>query len=118
MLFRSETNAQKKYTKKLVAQILNRSIRCVVATVPAIKLGANLNPLNLLHLTQPVGDRHDLEQLVGRIRRRDEQGIKKSTGLVLYQDAKVPYLNNVYARVVVPVLRKLKVPGYENVYVG
>lgn len=111
-----ETNAKKQYSEALVQSVLSGSVRCLVASKEVVKLGANLNPLNVLHCALPIGSASDLEQLVGRIRRK----WKGKTGcrLVWYHDVKVPYLNSKYKRVLIPVLRKLKVPGWANVYVA
>lgn len=109
------TNVDRTYTKKLVRGILNRDIRCVVATIPAVKLGANLNPLSRLHLTMPVNE-DTLEQLIGRIRRRADK--KEDCGLIYYLDRHVHYLFHAFNRKATPVFRKLKVPGYQNVYIG
>lgn len=117
-LLTGETNANRKYTESLIRTVFSRQVRCVVAVSAAIKLGANLNPLDRLHVAMPVGDKDDLEQLVGRIRRRSDDNIKKDAAMVYYRDTKVGYLNNVYARVVVPMCRKLKVKGYENLFLA
>lgn len=115
-LLTGETNAKRQYSEALVQSILSGSVRCLVASKEVVKLGANLNPLNVLHCALPIGSASDLEQLVGRIRRK----WKGKTGcrLVWYHDTRVPYLNSKYKRVLIPVLRKLKVPGWANVYVA
>jgi superfamily II DNA or RNA helicase len=107
-----ETNADRFYTEKLVECICNKSVRCVVATNEAVKIGANLPPLEVLHVCMPVVQRHNLEQLIGRIRRRYKD--KKVCELVYYEDIAVRYLSNVFRRSVMSVLRKLRVPGYTN----
>jgi hypothetical protein len=93
--------------------ILDGDVRCLVATIPAIKLGANLNPLSSLHLAMPI-DSDGLEQLIGRVRRRAEK--KSSCGLVYYFDTRVPYLKRFFYNKATPVFRKLRVPGYANTF--
>ena len=82
----------------------------------AIMLGTNMNPLDRLHIAMPLGQRNNVEQLIGRIRRKTDDGSKSDCGLIYYLDREVTYLFNVYKRAVVPTLRKLRVPGYENVF--
>jgi len=115
-LLTGETNTHKTYTESLIQAIMNRTVRCVVASKEVIKLGANLNPLNVLHCALPIGSASDLEQLVGRIRRKWEG--KTGCRLVWYYDSKVPYMGSKYKRVLIPTLRKLKVPGYTDLYVA
>lgn len=110
-----DTNADRFYTEKLVEAVSNGDVRCVIATT-AIKLGANIPALSSLHLATPVANTTDLEQLIGRIRRKSpgKQGCK----VVYYQDLQVPYLSNLFKRIAVPVFRKLRVPEYANRYVA
>ncbi len=110
-----ETNTDKKYTEKTLKDIFAREVQCVVATIQAVKLGANLNPLDQLHLAMPVANKKDLEQLIGRIRRKWEG--KKDCAVYYYLDINMPYLNHLYGRVGCPVFRKLKVAKYQNLYV-
>jgi len=111
-----ETNTNRKYTEKLVQQIFSGEVRCVVASIQAIKLGANLNPLDQLHLGMPVANKKDLEQLIGRVRRRWKN--KTDCAVYYYFDQQVPYLKNLYGRIGVPVFRKMKVPSYQNLVVA
>lgn len=115
-LLTGSTNQNKQYTEGLIQGILAGTIRCVVASKEVVKLGANLNPLDVLHCALPIGSASDLEQLVGRIRRKYPG--KKGCRLVWYHDVNVPYLQRKYKSVLIPVLRKLKVPGYERIYVA
>lgn len=107
------TNTNKRYTESLIRAILSRKVRMLIATIAAIKTGANFNPLSHLHLAWPC-NRQDLEQLIGRIRRRDAS--KKGIRLIYYQDKFVPWLFRRYVTNATEVFRKLKVKGYENLY--
>lgn len=108
-----ETNADRDYTDKVYEGVLSRKIRCVVAT-DAVKLGANLNPLSVLHLVTPMAQGHNLEQLIGRIRRQSPG--KKTCRIMYYYDLNVPYLKRLFSKVAVPVFRRLKVPDYVSYY--
>lgn len=110
-----ETNTGKKYSAKLREDIFSRKCRCVVATRQAVMRGANLNPLDVLHLTMPT-NKHDLEQTIGRIRRKHPG--KKTCRVVYYLDKRTPYLFNVFKREAISCFRKLRVPRYENVFVA
>jgi superfamily II DNA or RNA helicase len=107
-----ETNADRIYTEKLVEAVLNRNSRMLSATSAAIMRGANLNPLSCLILAMPVNSKN-LEQLIGRIRRRAKG--KKSVKLIYVLDDKVIYLKRVFFKSM-SVFRKMHVPGYENKY--
>lgn len=113
-LLTGETNGSKEYTDKLVADTLSGKNHCIVATSAAIKRGANLNTLDVLHLLMPQNNT-DLEQLIGRIRRRAEG--KNTCILRYYLDSQTAYLNNAFKRNVT-VFRKLKVPRYKNVFIA
>jgi superfamily II DNA or RNA helicase len=115
-LLTGSTNANKFYTEKLVDAVLSKNCRMLITTEPVIRRGANLNPLSTLHLAMPVVSAHNLEQLIGRIRRR---AIGKETcRLVYYLDQSVPYLRRVFYMKAMSVFRKLKVPGWENKYIA
>lgn len=111
-LLTGETNADREYTKKLIKGIFSRSIRCVVATLQAIKRGANLNPLDRLHLVMPPANQRDLEQVIGRIRRKADG--KDDCILTYYRDVQVDYLRFLYRRAAIPVFQKLKVKRFEE----
>jgi superfamily II DNA or RNA helicase len=111
-----ETNADEFYTDKLVRMVLAGKLKCIVATMAAIKRGANLNPLAALHLAMPTASQKNLEQLVGRIRRRATD--KVDCKLVYYLDLKMPYLFSLYKRKAIPTFRRLRVPAFSNVFVA
>lgn len=109
------SNTKKRYTESLTRAILNRNVRMVVATIQAIKLGANLNPLNRLHVAYPP-NRLDLEQLIGRIRRRDK--LKKDNAVVYYLDKRVQWLRNRYIQKAIPVFREQGAEGFVDLFVA
>ena len=98
----------------LVAAILSRKSRMIIASEQIIRLGANLNPLDRLHIATPIASKTNLEQLIGRIRRKDKSATscKKDCGVRYYLDCQVSYLNRLYARTFLPVCRKLKVADF------
>ncbi len=110
------SNTNKFYTDKLIASIMNRNCRCIVASTQAIKLGANLNPLDRLHVFGPVLNPDDLEQLIGRIRRKHPG--KKDAQLTYYHDIQCPYLHRKFKSVFFQTMRKLRVPRFVNLYVA
>lgn len=98
--------------KLIVPRIKARKSRCVVATIDAIKRGANINPLNRLHICWPVMNATDVEQIVGRIRRKHPS--KYDCVVHTYIDEKCSYLGSKYKKAFIPVFRKLKVPRFQN----
>jgi superfamily II DNA or RNA helicase len=111
-----DTNTNKFYTDKLLGMVSDRKVTCLVATAQAIKTGANIPNLDRLHIAMPPANKNDWEQLAGRIRRRAEG--KTSATITYYYDAKVAYVVNLYKRVIIPVFRRMKVPGYEDLFVA
>lgn len=111
-----DTNANRAYTKRLIAAINKREVTCVVATIQAIKVGANIPALDSLHIAIPPANKRDFEQLIGRIRRKAEG--KDSALVTYYSDLRVGYMMHLYRKVVVPTFRKLKLPGFQNMYVA
>lgn len=111
-----ETNTDKLYTEKLVEAVLNGHCRCLVATTQAIKLGANLNPLDRLHLAIPPSNKEDAEQLVGRIRRKAQN--KKDAKLVWYHDLQCLYWHSKFKKIFYPLMRTLRVPRFMDMFVA
>ena len=110
-----ETNLDREATDKLVRRIFKGKVKVVVASAKAVMRGANLNPLSAIHLTMPF-NRKDLEQLLGRIRRKHEG--KTMARVRYYVDKKVGYLHSQYKNNAVPVFRKMKIKNFENLYLG
>jgi superfamily II DNA or RNA helicase len=110
-----ETNVDRIYSEKLIEGVLNGNCRMLVATMQAIKRGANLNPLSVLILAMPVNKR-DLEQLIGRIRRRARD--KHTVRLIYILDELVQYLGRLYYTKAISVFRKLCVPAFVRHKVG
>jgi len=111
-----ETNTDKFYTSKLLAMVKSRQVTCIIATMQAIKVGANLPTLDSLHIAMPPANMRDLEQLIGRIRRKTTG--KNEATVTYYYDNKMPYLMRLFRKIVIPTFRKLKIAGYENMYAG
>lgn len=111
-----ETNSDRIYTEKLVHKVLSGHVNCVIATTQAVKRGANLNPLAVLHIAMPSAKKNDIEQVIGRIRRKAKG--KTECRVVYYLDVHSSYLLNVYKRYAVPVFRRLKVPEFDNTFVA
>lgn len=109
-----ETNTDRAYTRSLLQMLSKRKLRCVVATNAAVKLGANIPVLDSLHLAMPVVRKHIIEQLLGRIRRRETN--KTRCTVTYYMDRHVPYLFRLFYRQYVPVFRKMKIGKYANTY--
>jgi hypothetical protein len=115
-LLTGETNTNRVYTEKLVEQVCDRKVRCVVATAQAVMLGANLNPMDRLHLAMPLRKKRNLEQLIGRIRRKAQD--KDDCQLTYYVDRNVRYLFNTFKDKAIPVFRKLRVERFLNRFVA
>lgn len=115
-LLTGETNANKFYTQNLIEGVLRGTVRGVLASQNAVKLGANINPLDRLHIAIPPSNPTDVEQLVGRIRRKAPG---KVDALVRYYlDDKCAYLSRRYRKAFVPVMRKLHVPKFLNLWIA
>lgn len=110
------TNTNKFYTDKLMKLLASRKITFLVATMQAIKIGANIPVLDSLHLAMMPANQRDLEQLFGRIRRKAKG--KEEAVITYYYDRYVGYMAHLFKKIAVPVFRKLKLPGWENVYVS
>jgi superfamily II DNA or RNA helicase len=110
------TNSSKKHTRKLMDAIIARKTRCQVGTVSAVKEGANVPVWDCLHITMPIAAPGNLEQLLGRIRRKAEG--KKTAVVTYYLDIKVPYALGILKRTVIPVFRQMKIPGYQNLFIA
>ena len=111
-----DTNADKFYTSRLLGFIKSRRVTCIVATAAAIQTGANIPALDSVHLAMPIANRRNLEQLLGRIRRKAEG--KNEATLTYYFDEKVGYALHLFRKIMVPVFRKMKIKGYENLYIA
>lgn len=113
-LLTGETNQTR--TSAVMIELINKKdIRCVVATDQLISTGANMPPLERLHITVPIVDDLKLTQLLGRMRRKFPG--KKSARVRYYKDHKVPYLMGVYKRSAVPVFRAMEILPYTNLFI-
>lgn len=100
----------------LLEMVNKKDIRCIVATDALISTGANMPPLERLHITVPIVDDLKLTQLLGRLRRKYPG--KKSARIRYYKDVRVPYLVGVYKRTAVPVFRSLEIKPYTNLFIS
>jgi superfamily II DNA or RNA helicase len=107
-------NSRRTKQKEVLDQIMSRKCRCVLATKAAIKLGANINPLDRLHIAVPT-NKGDMEQLIGRIRRKHPS--KKDAVLTVYRDVDW-FLSRKLVSNFYPVMRKLQVARYANAFVA
>lgn len=106
------TNSNRGYTTRLLDAVASRKVTCLVGTLRAIVIGANLPELDSVHVAMPPANKRDLLQLVGRVRRRT--ATKTDAMLTYYLDNKVGYLIHLYKKIAIPSFRELKVPGFEN----
>lgn len=115
-LLTGETNTNTFYTQNLIEGVFKRTVRGVLASTQAVKLGANLNPLDRLHIVIPPSNCTDVEQLAGRIRRKHEG--KKDAVIRYYLDVRCSYLYSRFKRAFVPTMRKLHVPRYADMWIA
>jgi superfamily II DNA or RNA helicase len=84
----------RKANERLVDMILSTDVRCLVATQQCVTRGANINPLDRIHITTPIRSQRVLEQLVGRIRRTHPS--KDDAQIRYYLDVNSGLLQNVF----------------------
>jgi superfamily II DNA or RNA helicase len=99
-----------KIVADLTLKIRERKIRCAVATLSFVKTGTSLPPLNRLVITTPIGGEQDLEQLIGRIRRKCEG--KTDAKIVHIVDEKIPLCWRHYHKKAVPFYTKLGIKKF------
>lgn len=109
------TNADKSYTRLLLRHLSQRHVRCVVATIQAVKTGANIRALDSMHIAMPPASIDALDQLVGRLRRKFDSR-KTKISLTWYYDQHVGYLTHLFKKTALPLFRKMKVPGFDKIY--
>lgn len=109
-----ETNKSRFYNLKLRKAVADGKVTMIVASLMAFQQGANVPKLDCLHLAIPPANPGGLEQIIGRIRRKAEG--KTEAIIRYYYDRKVGYLAGVFRRVALPVFRKMKIPGWTNVF--
>lgn len=95
-LITGESNADHSGAKRLRKQILERRVRTVVATYQAVGIATNLNPLDRLHVMMPIKNLADIEQAIGRIRRKAPG--KYDALVYYYYDHQVSYLRRAYEK--------------------
>jgi len=107
----------RKKVEKYENMLRERKLRCVVATMQLIKSGASIPPLNRLFITTTVGGEQDLEQVVGRIRRKAEK--KKDAKIIHCVDWEIPMCRRHFIKRAVPLYRdKLNIPRYRDMYIA
>jgi len=109
-----ETNADAEYSRMLVVSVNRRTVRVIVATSQAVRIGANIRALDTLHVVIPYASRDNMEQLIGRIRRKCHG--KKDARITYYLDTKVPYLYKLYRNVTAVVFKKCRIAGFTQQY--
>lgn len=109
------SNSARKYAK-LAQDLADGTVRCVVATDQLIAVGANLPPIDRLHVAMPIKDHDKLKQLLGRIRRKSPN--KVDARVTYYVDKGQSYFYGVYCRTAAHVFREMQVPGYKNLFMA
>lgn len=103
VMITGSTNANKQKTHAALTAIDKGDCRCVIAST-AIKVGANIPKLQNLHFACPYANERDIEQLIGRIRRKTEG--KQTCNVRYYLDSAMPYMFNLYTKYAVPVFER------------
>jgi superfamily II DNA or RNA helicase len=98
--------------KRHVKALLERKKRCLIATQAVIKVAANINPLDRLFLVTPANSQ-DVEQLVGRIRRKSPG--KTDAKMYYVFDKRVGYLHRFFTKEVLAALHKLRVKNFKGI---
>lgn len=107
----------REYVRECERKLIARIGRCAVATLHLIKTGASIPPLNRLFIATPIGGANDLEQVIGRIRRKCAK--KKDAKVFHVVDMEIPLCKRHYFRRAVPFYRdKLRIPRFKNLFVG
>lgn len=96
------------------ALILSGGTKLVFSTAQYIQRGANLPPLDCLHIAGPMANQMNLRQLIGRIRRASPG--KKDAWIYDYVDMKCPLLFSQFRRERVPEYRSLGVKKYKTTF--
>lgn len=100
-----------------VKSIKERRTRCVIATIQLVKTGMSLRPLNRLFITTTIGGVSDLEQVIGRIRRKDE--LKEDAKIYHFVDQNIGMCVRHFNKRALPFYRdKLRVKRFRYFYVG
>lgn len=94
-----------------------RRIRCAVATIQRIKVGASIPPFNRLFITTTIGGKEDLEQLIGRVRRKDP--LKKNVMIYHFVDWRIRMCRRHYVYKALPYYRNvLKAESQKNLFIS
>ena len=108
-------NTERARIQVLVKKLINRKIRCAVATIQLIKTGASIPPFNRLVIATPIGGAQDLEQIIGRIRRKE---VKKKDAIVYHVvDKNVGMCKRHFYTRAVPFYRDvLRIPRFKDTF--
>jgi len=94
------------------------AIKCLIATDQLISVGANLPPIDRLHISIPIGDPDKLKQLLGRIRRKSPKTGKVDAKVCYYIDKHHPYLYRVFKNTALGVFQEMKIGKYERMFMA
>ena len=88
----------------------------LIATEQLIREGANIEPLDRLHVAVPITSQKNFTQLCGRICRTAPG--KVDAKVTIYFDLRTPALRKRISVGMLPVLRKLKVPNVAEMWIA
>lgn len=102
----------------LVDALLAGHVRCLVATDQLISVGANLPPIDRLHVAIPIADADKFKQLLGRIRRKSPKTGKVDAKVCYYIDKQCQYLYGLFKRTALGVFQEMRVGKYERKFMA
>jgi len=79
-----------------------------------ISVGANIPPLERLFITIPYANEGEIIQLAGRIRRKHKD--KEDAIIYIFQDVRIPRVNQIFRKYIYPAFQKMRIPTWENKY--
>jgi len=103
-----------KQIETIINEVREGSIRCIIAIEAIVLRGVNLNPMENLHIATPIAKKDNLQQLIGRMRRKAKG--KTHNQVDYYFDKKVAYLTNLYKRVACPTFAKEGIEKYKHMF--
>lgn len=106
----------RKQIDEVIARVFSGETKHIVSTAQFITRGANLNPLDSLHLITPQPNKTIIEQLIGRIRRKWKR--KPPPKVVYYLDREISYCKGIYKNHAVPVFRKLNIGAFKDLFIA
>lgn len=109
------SNSSTQYAR-IVSDIEQGKLRCLISTDQLISVGANIPRLDRLHITTPIKDDNKLNQLCGRIRRKAPG--KTDAYIVYYVDRGQSYLYNIFKSSALKVFRQLNIDRYKRMFLA